>query len=536
MHYTCKNPAHGNGQGSLDMSLEKIAIIDIGSNSMRLEILARRGSDYWLVEKQKETARISSGMFNETTITRESLERAKQALSKFSSLIAFHRADHIRCVATSAVRDAKNQSDVLEELEADLPYKIEVLSGEEEAFYSYFGVRNSLDLEDGIVFDVGGGSTECISVRKGQMETVCTLPLGAVRLTEVFFRKTSSPNAREWKKLEKHIDRILSEAPSSLVSAVPRLVGVGGTVRQLARISQRLRKYPLYPIVHQYNVEKRELDKIMSSLREMSLSQRSEVLGVPRDRADILPAGILLISRIMDLFRSDTLTVSQQGLRYGLFMEYYRGGRDKFSESPARLTLRRISRKYGSYRDSRNQRKLTMALGRAIFPDIFSDPRERILISTISTLSMTPLYFHPVTDTSNIGPLFLEEDLQGFSHPERVMVTLALIRSRNPQEQDFRKNMKPFSDMLAPDQLNRVNIYARLTTLAREALLFSGGRFPVLSYTDPFLMIADPGDSDDDRHHESTLLQTIERDMGKGRNVIIQWMKYEKPPEGGSYH
>ena len=119
------------------MGLEKIAIIDIGSNSMRLEILARRGSDYWLVEKQKETARISSGMYNETTITRESLDRAKLALSKFSSLIAFHRADYIRCVATSAVRDAKNQSDVLEALEADLPYKIEVLSGEEEAFYSY---------------------------------------------------------------------------------------------------------------------------------------------------------------------------------------------------------------------------------------------------------------------------------------------------------------------------------------------------------------------------------------------------------------
>lgn len=126
------------------MSLEKIAIIDIGSNSMRLEILARRGSDYWLVEKQKETARISSGMYNETTITRESLERAKLALEKFSSLIAFHRADHIRCVATSAVRDAKNQADVLELLGSNLPYKIEVLSGEEEAFYSYFGVKTAL--------------------------------------------------------------------------------------------------------------------------------------------------------------------------------------------------------------------------------------------------------------------------------------------------------------------------------------------------------------------------------------------------------
>ncbi|AFS54521.1 Ppx/GppA family phosphatase [Leptospirillum ferriphilum] len=518
------------------MSLEKIAIIDIGSNSMRLEILARRGSDYWLVEKQKETARISSGMYNETTITRESLERAKLALEKFSSLIAFHRADHIRCVATSAVRDAKNQADVLELLGSNLPYKIEVLSGEEEAFYSYFGVKNSLDLDDGVVFDVGGGSTECISVRKGQMDTVCTLPLGAVRLTELFFRKNQGPTSREWKKLEKHIDRVLSEAPSSLLSSSPRLVGVGGTVRQIARISQRLQKYPLYPIVHQYVVEKREMDRIMTSVREMSFSQRSEVLGIPRDRADILPAGILLISRILDFFRSDSLTVSQQGLRYGLFMEYYRGGREKLSESPAKLTLRRISRKYGSYRDSRNQRKLTLALGRALFPDTFSDPRQRILLSTVSTLSMTPLYFHPVTDTSNIGPLFLEEDLQGFSHPERVMITLALIRSRTPQEQDFRKNMKPFSDMLNPDQINKVNLYARLTTLARDALLFSGGRLPVLSYTDPYLMIADPGNLDEDNHYESTLIQTQERDLGKGRNVILQWMRYIPPQGGIHYH
>uniref|UniRef100_A0A7C3QU08 Ppx/GppA family phosphatase n=1 Tax=Leptospirillum ferriphilum TaxID=178606 RepID=A0A7C3QU08_9BACT len=512
------------------MGLEKVAIIDIGSNSMRLEILARRGSDYWLVEKQKETARISSGMYNETSITRESLDRAKAALSRFSSLIAFHRVDHIRCVATSAVRDARNQPEVLEELESVLPYKIEVLSGEEEAFYSYFGVKNSLDLNDGVVFDVGGGSTECISVQKGQMETACTLPLGAVRLTELFFRKNGSPNTREWKKLEKHIDRTLSEAPSSLLSSVPRLVGVGGTVRQLARISQRMTKYPLYPIVHEYEMSKKEIEKVMSAVREMSLTQRNEVLGIPRDRADILPAGILLISRIMDLFRNDSLTVSQQGLRYGLFMEYYRGSRSTPPESPANLTLRRMSRKYGRYRDSRNQRRLAMIIGRAIFPDIFSSPLERTLLTAVNTLSATSLYYHPVTDSSSIGPLFLEEDLQGFTHPQRVMVALSLIRSRNPPEQDFRKNMKPFADMLSPDQSNRVILYSRLTSLAREALLFAGGRMPHVSYAEPFLMITDPGEGSDSHEHASTLLQTTEKDMGKGRNIVVQWMRYGKKP------
>ncbi len=510
------------------MGLEKIAIIDIGSNSMRLEILARRGADYWLVEKQKETARISSGMYNEAIITAESLERAKTALARFASLIAYHRVDHVRCVATSAVRDAKNQSSVLKLLSEALPYKIEVLSGDDEAFYSYFGVKNSIDLTDGLVFDVGGGSTELIKAEAGKMGSICTLPLGAVRLSEMFFRKVGLPTQSEWKKLEKYIERVLSEAPSSIIPTVPNTVGVGGTVRQLARISQRSLKYPLYPMVHQYSMTRREVDRIVSLVRENPVSTRSESLGVPKDRSDILPAGLLLISKIMDFARSETLTVSQQGLRYGLFMEYCLGGRENPVENPAQTTIQRIARKYGRYRDSKVQRKLIVLLGKALFPDVFSSAHERTLLLAVGTLSNTPLYYHPVSDTTNIGTLFLEEDLQGFSHKDRILIGLSLIRSREPVEQVLRKNLKPFSDLLTPEELKRVMLFARLTRLSRESLLFTNGRMPFVSYSDPYLVIADPGMDGNTVTSEPLLIQTVEKELGKGRPIMIKWMMYQK--------
>ncbi|MHB1605865.1 MAG: Ppx/GppA phosphatase family protein [Leptospirales bacterium] len=510
------------------MGLEKIAIIDIGSNSMRLEILARRGADYWLIEKQKETARISSGMYNETMITPASLERAKAALTRFSSLISYHRVDYVRCVATSAVRDAKNQSAVLKSLTDVFPYKIEVLSGDDEAFYSFFGVRNSIEMTDGLVFDVGGGSTEFIRVEGGRMESVCTLPLGAVRLSEMFFRKNGSPTSSEWKKLEKHIERILSQTPSSIIPTVPHTVGVGGTVRQLARISQRSLKYPFYPLVHQYSMTRKEVERIVSLVRENPVSQRSESLGVPKDRSDILPAGVLLISKIMDFARSETLTVSQQGLRYGLFMEYCLGGRGKNVENPAQTTIQRIARKYGRYRDSKTQRKLIVSFGKLLFPELFSIPHERTLLSAVGTLSNTPLYYHSVNDTMNIGTLFLEEDLQGFSHQDRILIGLSLIRSREPVEQDFRKNLKPFSELLSTEELKKVTLYARLCRLTRESILFTNGRTPLLSYSDPYLVIADPGEGRDHGTPEPLLVQTVEKELGKGRPVMIKWMRYQE--------
>ena len=519
------------------MGLEKIAIIDIGSNSMRLEILARRGSDYWLVEKQKETARISSGMYDETIITPASLERAKSALARFAALIAYHRVDYVRCVATSAVRDAKNQSAVLKSLSDALPYEIEVLSGDDEAFYSYFGVKNSLDIKNGLVFDVGGGSTEFIRTEKGKMEFICTLPLGAVRLSEMFFRKNGSPTSSEWKKLEKHIERVLAETPSSAIPTIANTIGVGGTVRQLARISQRSLKYPLYPMVHQYSMTRKEVDRIVSLVRDNPVSQRNESLGIPRDRSDILPAGLLLISKIMEFARSETLTVSQQGLRYGLFMEYCLGGREKTVEDPAWSTIQRIAKKYGRFRDSKVQRKLIVLLGKTLFPELFSSPHERTLLSAIGTLFNTPLYYHPVNDTTNIGTLFLEEDLQGFSHRDRILVGLSLIRSRESAEPDFRKNLKPFSDLLTPEELKRVTLYARLSRLTRESLLFTSGKMPFVSYSDPYLVIADPGEDGNSVTAEPLLIQTVEKELGKGRPILIKWMRYQKatdeePDEG----
>ncbi len=513
------------------MGLEKIAIIDIGSNSMRLEILARRGSDYWLVEKQKETARISSGMYNEYTITPQSLERAKSALSSFASLIAYHHVDHVRCVATSAVRDAKNQAQVIESLSSLFPYKIEVLSGDDEAFYSFFGVRNSLMLADGLVFDVGGGSTELIRVSEGKMESLCTLPLGSVRLSETFFRKIGSPTMSEWKKLEKHIERILSEAPNNIVLPTNCTIGVGGTVRQLARISQRSLKYPLYPAVHQYTMGKKEVERITALVRNATVSNRVESMGVPKDRADILPAGLLIISKIMDYVRSDTLVVSQQGLRYGLFMEYCLGGRDRIIGDLSRATLRRIVRKYSRFRDSRMQRKLLLTFGLSLFPEIFSDRRARTLLYALGTLTITPLYYHPVTDTENISSLFMEEDLQGFTHQERILLGLSLIRSRELVEQEFKKNLKPFIDLLSSEEMKRVTLFSRLARLTREALLFTRGRIPSVSFSDPHLMIADPPDETEHGYSESILVKTVEREIGKGRPVVIKWMKIHKREE-----
>jgi exopolyphosphatase/guanosine-5'-triphosphate,3'-diphosphate pyrophosphatase len=508
----------------MSRSIRKAAIIDIGSNSMRLEIFAIRGNDWWLIERHKSPARISQGMYDDQIIKGEAISRAREALCLFAGQIAFHHIKKVRCTATSAIRDAANQREVLEILSKGIPFPIEVLSGEDEAFYSYFGVRTSINIRDGLVFDVGGGSTELIRIQDGEHIATTTLPLGAVRLSESFFRKPGMPSESEWKRLERHIDKMLKEGDILSKGTPKLLIGVGGTVRQLARIAQKKEHYPLIPQVHEYTLAKNQVNKILLEIRKSSIENRISSLGVSKDRADILPAGILIISRILEGAKSPLLTVSQHGLRHGLFMEAYLESTKPPAQDIAKDTISRLVNRFGSYEDSRSFRRILLRLYETIHPETMIDKETKKLLRSLGSLAQTSLSYRPTGDSESANFL-LKEECPGFSPQERILLFLALTQYRTHSDITIRKNNRSLFLSLSQKDQGKVIFFSRLAKLAREILLFTSGEMPFLSYAEPHLTIRD--NRSDEEGGVERLVSTKEMEFEKGRPVIVIWMRVE---------
>ena len=501
------------------MSLHKIALIDIGSNSMRLEIVAMRGGDFWTVARYKSSARIASGMYPSLTITPEAIERASRALTDFRKRIALHQADELRCVATSAVRDARNREEVLSRLSASLEAPVEILDGEQEGSYSCLGVQNGFDKGGALVFDIGGGSAELIDLHGHHPRKILTLPLGAVRLTEMFFENRGRPSQAEWKRMERHIASVLEES-GLFTRPFPALVGVGGTARQLARISQKLRSYPFYPDIHHYEIPSREAARIVKRTGRRLTPEQARTLNIGADRSDILPAGLAVISAITSLSGAPVLTFSHYGLRQGLFMEYYQKTEGGEEGPVSRNTLRRIARRYGRIRDSKPLRDTLHELLRLIFPSGLPSGRLPLLCDMIGTLALLPVFHNPSPNMRELWDLLLHGDLPGLSQRDRLLCGLILSQTEDRSGRPKKKG-HPYLRHLNKDDQRLLGILNPLLGLARDILLASGGDSATLSYRTPVLRVL-PRDLEESDESLS-LSSTESRDLGLGHPLSVQW-------------
>ncbi len=500
------------------MSFEKIALIDIGSNSMRLEIVAMRGEDFWTVARYKSSARIAAGMYPSLEILPESIERAERSLRDFADRISFHRTDVVRCVATSAVRDAKNREVVLERLMKALGTRIELLEGEREGWYSFQGVKNGFDLHDGLIFDIGGGSAELIDVEEDRPRRILTLPLGAVRLSESFFSNRSRPTAAEWKKLERHVAESL-ESSGMFDRSYPTLTGVGGTARGLARISQKLRKFPFYPDIHHYEVLSRDIPNLCKKIGRNLTSEKARMLGVAADRADILPAGIAVIAAIVRLSKAPSLIFSHYGLRQGLFMEHFHQNIEKTEETVFAETLHRLCRRYGRPRDVRPLRDTYATIVSGLLPPAVGPQRIQILAETIGTLDHLPVLHTASPNQRALWDLLLHGELPGLSQKDRLLSGLVLYLS----EERNRAKKKPHPSLrhLSKSDQKILPILTSALLLARKAVTLHSGEAPTLSLRPSLIRILPPGT--DESMPDLHLEKTESLDMSTGTPVSVQW-------------
>lgn len=289
--------------------MTRVAVIDLGTNSTRLLVgEVDKNGQVKALEKKQAITRLGEGMAGRY-LRPKSIERTINVAKGYLNISRFWQAEKIILVATSAVRDAVNQADFLAIMREETGLQVRVLSGREEARYSYSGVLAGLSLPDTtpVVVDIGGGSTEFSWKVKEELSSV-SVQAGAVRMTENPFS-------------DEEIKHLFTPALKEVRKASPQiLVGVGGTVTALAAMAQKLKEYDSNK-VHGYTLFLKQVEQILFTIKNLSLEECRALPGIQPGRADIIEAGGRIVRIIMKDMGLGTLKVSETDLLYGLARE-----------------------------------------------------------------------------------------------------------------------------------------------------------------------------------------------------------------------
>ena len=304
--------------------MPRYAAIDIGTNTLLL-LVAEVGPDgsFEVLTDRAEIPRLGDGVDRTRSLSTAGIERALAVLRDYVRRCRSFGVKQIAIVGTSALRDAVNARDFSQRIKREFNLDLRVLSGAEEAAYSYLAVRKGLELaaRQLLVVDVGGGSTEFIWAKDGKLQGWASLDVGSVRLTERHLRSdppTREECARVVEAVEPSLRKLRGDWGGKLED--PAMVGIAGTFTTMAAVQKELLHYS-HSEVHGSRLARGEIERQIELYQSRDLAGRKLIPGLEPKRADVILAGALLIERILAIFGVEEVIVSDQGIRYGLLYE-----------------------------------------------------------------------------------------------------------------------------------------------------------------------------------------------------------------------
>ena len=292
----------------------RIAIIDLGSNSIRMNIIEVIDNNATVLENIRTVVRLSEGMGDERMLRAKAVERTLCELKKFKRIMDDMKVDKVRAIATAALRTAKNPH-LFTKPASEIGVDFEIITGEKEAYYDYMAVVNTLPVTDCMIVDIGGASTELIYIKDRKNIDMVSIPMAAVNITEKYFTKMVADdnelnvainafkeklNEIDWIKSVKNVD----------------VAGMGGTVRALVKMQDVPDE-----AVHGFTMSKNDtLDKIYSLIK-IPVEDRALIEGIGRGRADIILGGVVPLIAIMEYIEAPKLISCVSSLREGVMYD-----------------------------------------------------------------------------------------------------------------------------------------------------------------------------------------------------------------------
>lgn len=315
----------------VDPERERIlAAIDIGTNSIHMVVVRIYPTlpAFSILSREKSTVRLGDRDKETGNLTNVAIERAIGALKRCKEVAKTLGAEQILAVATSAVREAPNGREFIQQVDDTLGICVNLISGPEEARRIYLGVLSGMEFNNQphIVIDIGGGSTELILGDGHEPRTLSSTKIGAVRLTREFVT-TDPMSPAEYQYLQAYIRGMLERPVDDLLAHLrpgesPRLVGTSGTIEAVATIHAREALGMIPNPLNGYQLHLRDLRDLLSRLRRMTYAERSALAGMSDRRAEIIIAGALILQETMTLLGVETLTVCERALREGVIVDW----------------------------------------------------------------------------------------------------------------------------------------------------------------------------------------------------------------------
>lgn len=300
------------------MNSEIIGIIDLGSNSTRLVVYEiHNNGAYQPLYEMKRRIQLASWLDENMCLQEKGLMKAIQSTKVFVRTGEMYGVTRWIPVATAAIRQSANQAHILHKLKTETGLSFEVLQGDEEGRLGYLGVINTLPIDSGLLFDIGGASTELMAVRDRRLVDVISVPFGALTLTEQF---NSMPIERQGKEIYKLIQDRLSRIPWMKQLQTVSIVGLGGAARALGKLDRNHKNSN--ERLHGYQVSTSRLQRMFSEILTSSPKDLTKLKGISKRRTVVIVASFAVIQAIADTVNARNIMISRSGLREGLFFQY----------------------------------------------------------------------------------------------------------------------------------------------------------------------------------------------------------------------
>jgi exopolyphosphatase / guanosine-5'-triphosphate,3'-diphosphate pyrophosphatase len=399
------------------------AVVDIGSNSGRMIVFRlREGEHLDVIEDARAPLRLARDLRDDDALGPEAIERTVEALNDFLAVARGAGAERMIAVATSAVRDASDGDQLLRRANR-LGVPLQAIDGEHEALLGFYGAVHDLPVRSGFTFDVGGGSAEVSAFRDRRLVRSWSMPIGSLRMSDRYLA-ADPPDESELRALRKAARMALEGAGITELGRDGDLVGVGGTVRNLAKIDLKRTDYPL-PLLHGYHLHDRRIGEMIDDLATRTMKRRAAMPGLNPDRADTIVGGAIVIHAIAQHVGADHVVVSSRGLREGLALATGLGGVPS-PEWVRRISVATLAARFTTWGAAQAERRAALAAEIIEAADPGAPARVTEMLGHAAVLLDVGRAIDYYRRFEHAAMIVTAADLGGFSHEDLGILTAIL--------------------------------------------------------------------------------------------------------------
>lgn len=450
------------------------AVIDIGSGSARAVVMqVNQGGGIEIVAQQRVTLNLMSHVSSDGYLDEMGVASTLDALEDFALVARAYGIEAIHAVGTAALRESGNAQIITEAAQKRFGVRLRIIDGSDEAAYCFVGAIHGLWTNDGMLADIGGGSTEVVRFHDREMVSSRSLPLGSLRIANQF-DLGDLPTETSVQAAYEHVRTVLSDAGVEPLEDGGTLVGSGGSVRLLSRLDRGREPYPIIKL-HGYEIEACTLADQIGQMSAMSRIERAGIPGMNPERSHSVLGGGIVVHALMQHMGTDRLLVSGQGLREGLARQPDPSTTRERIRLPPLASVRsesladlvsRFAHRFGQ----RGHRRAELA-GR-IADAVWEGGNRRVANSLRCAARLLDIgnavdYYNRLNRTASI---IVRTDLPGFTHAESAQIAATLLAAEfGTLPRRFRQ-----SRLLSPEELRLIGQAAVMLVMADEL----DGRMP----------------------------------------------------------